>query len=101
VEIARNQDGESMMPVLFPGDIVLVDTDDPKGDEWKFKEGAVYAVRTRRQGDCSIKRVYKDQSTLILASDNRARRPKMAWTNDLEKLIIGRVVWGWRNLLEA
>ena len=81
VEVAKNEDGESMMPVLFPGDIVLVDTDDPRGEEWKFKEGAIYAVRTGRLGDCSIKRVYKDKATLILASDNRARRPQMAWTD--------------------
>ncbi len=54
VEIS-DRDGDSMMPLLFPGDIVLIDRDDPAGDLLTFKSGAVYAIRTG-DGGCAVKK---------------------------------------------
>jgi transcriptional regulator with XRE-family HTH domain len=97
VEIGRGE--ESMVPTLFPGDIVLIDRDDPRG-KLDFKNGRIYAVRTKG-GECQVKRVYVKSQALIIASDNREVPPENAWTDDLKRLIIGRVVWGWRNLQEV
>jgi phage repressor protein C with HTH and peptisase S24 domain len=65
-----------------------------------FKSGRIYGVRTK-SGECQVKRVYVKSQTLIIASDNREVPPENAWTDDLKRLIIGRVVWGWRNLQEV
>ncbi len=94
------KDGDSMMPLLYPGDIVLIDRDDPAGDILTFKSGAVYAIRTG-DGGCAVKRLYKSNNGLIVGSDNRKYAPQNAWSQNLIELIIGRVVWGWRNLLEV
>lgn len=100
VEVSET-DGASMMPLLFPGDIVLIDRDDPAGDLLTFKSGAVYAIRTG-DGGCAVKRLYKSDNGLIIGSDNvRKYAPQNAWSQNLTELIIGRVVWGWRNLLEV
>lgn len=97
VEIGERE--ESMTPTLFPGDIVLIDRDDPRGS-MDFKTGKIYGIRTKG-GECQIKRVFAHDHTLIIGSDNRERSPESSWTDDIKKLIIGRVVWGWRNLLEV
>ena len=65
-----------------------------------FKNGRIYGVRTK-DGECQVKRVYAKSPALIISSDNREVPPEPAWTDDLNRLIIGRVVWGWRNLQEA
>lgn len=97
VEIS-DKDGDSMSPTLEPGDIVLVDRDDPGGDAAAFVPGAIYAIRDG-SGGCSVKRLYADGNGLIVSSDNRQYPPRLAWSSELPKLVIGRVVWGWRNLL--
>jgi phage repressor protein C with HTH and peptisase S24 domain len=97
VEIGKGE--ESMTPTLFPGDIVLIDRDDPRG-KTDFKNGKIYGIRTKG-GECQVKRVYVKSSALIIISDNREVPPENAWTDDLKRLIIGRVVWGWRNLQEV
>jgi phage repressor protein C with HTH and peptisase S24 domain len=97
IEIGRGE--ESMIPTLFPGDIILIDRDDPRG-KMDFKNGRIYGVRTKG-GECQVKRVYAKSQALIISSDNREVPPEPAWTDDLKRLIIGRVVWGWRNLQEA
>jgi phage repressor protein C with HTH and peptisase S24 domain len=97
VEIGERE--ESMTPTLFPGDIVLIDRDDPRGKS-DFKSGRIYGVKTKG-GECQVKRVYVKSDNLIIVSDNREVPPENAWTDDLKRLIIGRVVWGWRNLQEV
>jgi transcriptional regulator with XRE-family HTH domain len=97
VEIGKGE--ESMTPTLFPGDIVLIDRDDPRGKS-EFKNGRIYGVRTKG-GECQVKRVYAKSHSLIIVSDNRDYTPEPAWTDDIKRLIIGRVVWGWRNLQEV
>ena len=101
VKIGPNE--KSMVPTLRPGDIVLIDRDDPKSESG-FRDGRVYAIRTdSMSGECAIKRLYRDDESecLMISSDNRKYPPKTAWTNDIQLLIIGRVVWGWRNLLDV
>lgn len=94
------KNGDSMRPTLFPGDIVLIDRDDPGSDIDAFRNGKIYAVRDGN-GGASIKRLYRDDGNLIISSDNRDVAPIMAWSVNIQELIIGRIVWGWRNLLEA
>ena len=94
--------GRSMIPTIAPGDIVLIDHDDPSGAKRLFKSGKIYAVRTSRTDpDTAIKRVYESNGNLVLASDNKEFAPEVAWSNDINEIIVGRVVWGWRNLLTA
>ena len=89
-----------MKPTLFPGDIVLIDRDEPQS-ALDFKSGKIYAVRLKRgEDDCAIKRVHKEDGNLIISSDNRKFPPHNAHTGDVKELIVGRVVWGWRNLLD-
>jgi len=102
VALQLAKDAVSMKPTLEPGDIVLVDRDDPRGAS-DFKSGKIYAVRMGRNDEgCAVKRLHADSGGLIISSDNTKEfPPQRAWTADLQKLIVGRVVWGWRNLLEA
>lgn len=102
VAVQLAKDANSMKPTLEPGDIVLIDRDDPRSAS-DFKPGKIYAVRMGRSEEgCAIKRLHADSVGLIISSDNsKGNPPTRSWTSDLQKLIVGRVVWGWRNLLEA
>lgn len=102
VAVQLAKDAVSMRPTLEPGDIVLIDRQDPTAAS-EFKSGRIYAVRMGRNDDgCAIKRLHSGPGGLIVGSDNAKDYPPVqAWTADLQKLIVGRVVWGWRNLLEA
>jgi len=102
VALQLAKDATSMKPTLEPGDIVLIDRDDPHGAS-DFISGKIYAVRMGRNDEgCAVKRLHADSGGLIISSDNtKDFPPQRAWTADLQKLIVGRVVWGWRNLLEA
>lgn len=101
VAVRIGRDERSMVPTLYPGDIVLIDRDDPRTPS-EFRPGRIYAVRTSATApECAIKRLYVQGGIIILSSDNRKYPPEPAWTSDIRKLIIGRVVWGWRNLQEA
>ena len=100
VAIQLDRLAESMKPTLFPGDIILIDRDDPR-EVQGFKSGKIYAIRTdRTDPGCAVKRLYASEKGIIIGSDNRDFPPEPAWTNDLERLVVGRVVWGWRNLLD-
>jgi len=92
--------GDSMTPTIFPGDIVLVDSDEPDGDSSSLIDGKIYAIRDGK-GGCAVKRIYRSSTGFIVSSDNRDVPPQIAWTGNVEELIIGRVVWGWRNLMDA
>lgn len=101
VAVQLDRLAESMRPTLFPGDIILIDRDDP-GSVQDFQSGKIYAIRTERtQSECAVKRLYATDKGIIISSDNRSFPPEASWTNDLERLVIGRVVWGWRNFLDV
>ena len=92
--------GDSMAPTICPGDIVIIDLDDPGTDKAAFRNGGIYAVRDGK-GGTAIKRVYRASKSLLIGSDNPKVAPEAAWTSDLFDLLIGRVVWQWKNLQEA
>jgi len=96
------KNGTSMTPTLYPGDIVLIDRNDPQSDV-DFKSGRLYAIRTGPiEAGCAIKRVHKRSEGIIIASDNfEHTEPVLSWTDDIMALVIGRVVWGCRNLLKV
>lgn len=61
--------GDSMEPVLCPGDSVLVDTAD--NDPTRILDGKIYAIRYGNE--LRIKRLFRRlDGTLILRSDNKA-----------------------------
>jgi phage repressor protein C with HTH and peptisase S24 domain len=99
VAVQLKKDADSMTPTLYPGDIVLIDRDDP-GSSSEFVDQKIYAIRDE-EGGCAVKRLYRSKTGLIVNSDNRAYAPELAWTDDVQRLIVGRVVWGWRNLLHV
>lgn len=87
--------GDSMEPTVPDGSIVIVDRDRwmPEG-----KRRFVWALRTA-EGDTVIKRLHKVNGGLLILSDNFMNYPpEPAWTAELEKLVIGRVIWMWHSL---
>ncbi len=105
VEIGENS--TSMSPTLNPRDIVLIDRDDRDVS----KPGHMMLVLDPIDGSGMIKRVAVtdlDNGDLRITyySDNTAENPPMVYSlkndfaNDLEKAIVGRVVWAWSDVKE-
>ncbi|MBU4278212.1 MAG: LexA family transcriptional regulator [Proteobacteria bacterium] len=87
--------GDSMKPTVPDGSIVIVDRDQwmPEG-----KRRFVWALRTA-EGDTVIKRLHKVNGSLLILSDNfMDYPPEPAWTAELGKLVIGKVIWMWHSL---
>lgn len=82
--------GDSMEPLLFSGDKILVDTSPIE----RVRTGAVYAVNY--DGELRVKRLEKRiDGTLILRSENSAYQPEAVppdVVNDGRFFIIGRVI---------
>lgn len=99
VELAA--DAESMLPTLGPGDIVLIDRDDPTPGE-QIVNHKIYAIRTSDTlDDVAIKRLYNLDGHVVICSDNSAEYPPtLAWTREPAELVVGRVIWAWRNVEE-
>ena len=96
--------GDSMEPIMPAGSIVVVDLDDRECVDKK-----IYAVRDPRDPDPSspvsmVKRVRKIEQEkfrgFALVSENRDHLPIITDT-EWNDLVIGRVVWMWRDLEEA
>ncbi len=105
VEIGEHS--TSMQPTLNPRDIVLVDRDDRDVS----KPGHMMLVLDPLDGSGMIKRVAVtdlDDGDIRITyySDNTASHPPMVYSmkkdfgNDLEKAIVGRVVWAWSDVKE-
>jgi phage repressor protein C with HTH and peptisase S24 domain len=93
--VALRVDGNSMEPTIPDGAIVIADKAD-----WKPNGGRPYiwALRTEN-GDTQVKRLKVTDKGIILISDNvHEYPPDLAWTDDMKKLIIGKVIWMWRAL---
>jgi len=89
--------GDSMVPTIPPGAIIIIDKDvrRPRG-----RRRRIWALRTE-DGDIQVKRLHRAKTGdgLIIISDNfEFYPPEPAWTNDLEKLVVGQVVWMWRSM---
>mgnify|MGYP000538862888 CR=1 FL=1 len=104
VEIGKGED--SMIPTLHPEDLVAVDRDDFKN---KFDPpGNIFLVRYP-DGDIAIKRVNvvnrgKDFE-LTFYSDNAMKHPpspayslREHFQGEINRAVMGRVVWGWSNM---
>lgn len=96
--IAVKVAGDSMLPTIPDGAIVIIDIDrrDPRGDRRN-----IWAIRTDRDGSLAIKRLQatEDPPGFIVLSDNFALYPpKIAWTREPNELVVGKVIWMWRSL---
>ena len=95
----------SMEPTLHPGDIVLVD----RNDKAVTTPGNIWLVM-EPDGAGKVKRVKIDhvktlrQTRLTYYSDNVAENPPEVYTletdfdGDINRAIVGRVVWAWSDL---
>lgn len=102
VEIAKGS--VSMQPTLNPGDIVLVDRDDRSVSH----PGHIMLVRDPLDGSGMIKRVSvqdeKPEVQITFYSDNAAHYPPQVYSvakdfdGDLDKAIVGRVIWAWSDM---
>ena len=93
--VALRVGGNSMEPTIPDGAIVIVDKADwqPNGDHRH-----IWALRTE-DGDTQVKRLKATQKGMLLINDNfNEYPPDVAWTGDVKKLIIGKVIWMWRAL---
>ncbi|KAF0674400.1 S24 family peptidase [Profundibacterium mesophilum] len=87
--VAVSVTGESMLPTLHPGDLVLVDRS--KND---LRDGEIYAL-VDIAGDVRVKRLERLKDRLLLRSENVTFPTEMRSTpSEVEQMtIIGRVVW--------
>jgi len=103
VEIGKTS--TSMVPLLRPGDIVLVDREDIKPD----RPGGIFLVREPGQeGGAMVKRVaVKENNGDLLVtfySENAAENPadtfnlRADYDGDISKAIVGRCVWAWSDI---
>ena len=97
--VAVRVGGDSMVPTVPEGSIVIVDR-----DQWIPNGGRknIWALRTE-DGDTQIKRLHKagkkKNKHLIVMSDNFTEYPpEPAWTLDMKELVIGKVIWMWQSL---
>ena len=93
--IAVRVGGDSMSPTIPDGAIVIIDLDQwqPNGERQH-----IWALRTA-DGDAQVKRLHRMDGGLIIMSDNAIDYPpEIAWTGDLRRLVIGKVIWMWRSL---
>jgi hypothetical protein len=90
VQVGSND--RSMEPTIRAGDIVIIDPYDitsvPKG---------IYAIRSHMGKECSIKRVFKSGKSLVITSDNPGFNPYLLPSDEIEHILIGRVLWSWTS----
>lgn len=104
VEIERSS--TSMVPLLNPGDIVLVNRDETSPE----RNGGIYLVREPGQeGGAMVKRVATKSvngDTLITfysenAADNPAETFSLAthYDGEINRAIVGRCLWAWSDIM--
>ena len=94
----------SMVPILKPNDIVLVDLDDKSTS----KPGRIMLVQDPMDGSGMIKRVAVEQRDkdfrITYYSDNAAENPPQIYSfredfgKDWNKVVAGHVVWAWSDV---
>ncbi|MBR9822504.1 MAG: hypothetical protein GYB51_16075 [Rhodobacteraceae bacterium] len=100
--VAHGELGESMMPTICPGDMVLIDTSKReiprRPPDYKSRKGPIYAFTTEE--GARVKRLAQLSDVIILVSDNPDVPPeflsKDRWS---EVNVIGKVVW-WGHTAE-
>ncbi len=105
IAVRLAKDAESMTPVLYPGDIVLVD----RGERSIPSNGRMWLVLDPLDGSSKIKRVNvkfleeaKD-ARITYYSDNPDYPPEVYslrgdFLNDWSRIVVGRVVWAWSDV---
>ena len=88
--VQLGKDAHSMEPTIRSGDIVIID---PK--DLNITKKAIYAVRLDSEGGCAVKRVRVSDNHVVLLSDNPDYEPLVLNKDQVENLIIGRVIWSW------
>lgn len=85
--------GDSMSPTIPAGSIVVMDQDDKNE-----ANGRLFVVNTPESylDIASVKRVKKWQAGFALISDNHLYEIELS-PLDWDRLVIGRVIWFWRN----
>lgn len=95
VAVKLKQNEKSMHPALEPGSVVVID----RADKRIVKKG-IYAIRSD-DGDCTFKRIHILEGIVLLLSDSREIPPLKAPTEDLARLIIGRVIFACQILIKG
>ncbi|MEE9275038.1 MAG: S24 family peptidase, partial [bacterium] len=87
--------GRSMLPLIQPGAVVVVD----RRDKAITAEG-IYALRDE-SGGCTLKRLQWTPPRLWLVPENREEEVTHLDLpdEDLEEWIVGRVVWAYQPFL--
>lgn len=96
--VLAHASGESMLPIIHPGDMLLIDQAqrEIRIRQRGTKAGRpppIYAIRDG--GTARVKRIHRPESkTVILLSDNPVFPPEILTGPDAQRLdIIGKVVW--------
>lgn len=99
VQVEKKHLGESMLPTIKPGAVLVVDRG-PGGrgiaETREIKQGAIYLVNPGE--GLTVKRVFVSEGILTLASDNPDQksyppRPIPLKGKELQRLVVGRVRW--------
>jgi transcriptional regulator with XRE-family HTH domain len=89
--IAARVEGDSMLPILESGDIVVIAT-----GEKKICPGKIYAVRL--EGELAVKKVDQLDKTTLVYSSFSPNAPLIKVNTKIEKNpIIGMIIGGWKS----
>lgn len=83
--------GDSMAPQLLDGDVILIDQ-----RKEPVRNGAIYVIRVGP--DLFVKRLYRDGTRLVAASDNPDHAPMVIDGAQTDFGVEGRVCWTAREL---
>lgn len=100
--IARGELGESMMPTICPGDMVLIDTArreiPQRPTNYRSRKSPIYAFTTEE--GARVKRITQHEDAIVLVSDNPDTPPEFIRRDRWPEVnVIGKVVW-WGHTAE-
>ncbi|WP_010142187.1 S24 family peptidase [Oceanicola sp. S124] len=100
--VAQGELGESMMPTIYPGDMVLIDTAKreipQRSPNYRSKKSPIYAFTT--DDGARVKRIAQLEDAIILVSDNPDVQPEFIKRDRWSEVnVIGKVVW-WGHTAE-
>lgn len=94
--VARGHKGESMLPTIRPGALVLVDRGPGGRGVVELEDGKVYLCRPR-SGGVTLKRVFRaGRRALMLWADNPTHHPdplELQAGERVQDFVLGRVRW--------
>lgn len=105
IAVRLAKDADSMLPVLHPGDIVLVD----RGEKNILVNGRMWLVLDPLDGSSKIKRVNvkflegSRDTRVTYYSDNPDYPPEVYslrgdFLSDWDRIVAGRVIWAWSDV---